>query len=167
MKSSTQVTQLEFILLELVAKGEGKWSWYELANALSRRDVPREPDMMVVLKQLAADGLLIRHMEAGSPRDRWELTAEGNAILIEQTNEKIKLATKKLIERELENFDEEQLAQVLNFIEFLKFQNVGDRLQEKKSNLPEMFGEFASEDRVMAEEGMAEYAELLRREDGD
>ncbi|WP_277752970.1 tetratricopeptide repeat protein [Microcystis aeruginosa] len=24
----------------LVEKGKGKWSWYELANALSRRDVP-------------------------------------------------------------------------------------------------------------------------------
>jgi DNA-binding MarR family transcriptional regulator len=129
-----QLTQLEFVLLELVAKGEGKWSWYELANALSRRDVPREPDMMVVLKQLAADGLLIRYVEAESPRDRWELTAEGNAILIEQTKEKSKLATKKLIERELDNFDEEQLAQILNFIALLKFQDGRDRLPEKNSN---------------------------------
>ncbi len=129
MKSSTQLTQLEFILLELVAKGEGKWSWYELANALSRRDVPREPDMMVVLKQLAADGLLQRHVEAGSPRDRWELTDEGNAILKAEKQEKIKLATIKQIHQELESFDEEQLAQVINFMAFVKFQALRDRLK--------------------------------------
>jgi PadR family transcriptional regulator PadR len=81
MKNLTQLTQLELVLLELVAKGQGKWSWYELANALSRRDVPREPDMMVVLKKLAADGLVKRYIETGSPRDRWELTPEGSMVL--------------------------------------------------------------------------------------
>ena len=81
MKNLTQLTQLELVLLELVAKGQGKWSWYELANALSRRDVPREPDMMVVLKKLAADGLVKRYVETNSPRDRWELTPEGSMVL--------------------------------------------------------------------------------------
>ncbi|MEG3871026.1 MULTISPECIES: hypothetical protein [unclassified Microcoleus] len=85
MKNLTQLTQLELVLLELVAKGQGKWSWYELANALSRRDVPREPDMMVVLKKLAADGLVQRYIETGSPRDRWELTTEGTILLTEAT----------------------------------------------------------------------------------
>lgn len=81
MKNLTQLTQLELVLLELVAKGQGKWSWYELANALSRRDVPREPDMMVVLKKLAADGLVQRYVATNSPRDRWELTPEGSMVL--------------------------------------------------------------------------------------
>ncbi|MEG4274357.1 MULTISPECIES: hypothetical protein [unclassified Microcoleus] len=85
MKNLTQLTQLELVLLELVAKGQGKWSWYELANALSRRDVPREPDMMVVLKKLAADGLVKRYLETNSPRDRWELTTEGTILLTELT----------------------------------------------------------------------------------
>ena len=64
------LTQLEFVLLQLVAKGDGKWSWYEIAQALSRLDVPREPDMMQVLKKLAAEGLLNREIQPGSPRDR-------------------------------------------------------------------------------------------------
>lgn len=81
MKNTTQLTQLEIVLLELVDKGQGKSSWYELANALSRRDVPREPDMMVVLKKLANKGLLQRYVESGSPRDRWELTPEGKNLL--------------------------------------------------------------------------------------
>lgn len=39
MKDTVQLTQLELVLLQLVEKGKGKWSWYELANTLSRRDV--------------------------------------------------------------------------------------------------------------------------------
>ncbi|MBD2386551.1 hypothetical protein [Cylindrospermum sp. FACHB-282] len=83
MKNSIQLTQLELVLIKLVAKGQGNWSWYELANSLSRLDVPREPDMMVVLKDLVAKGLLERHIQPGSPRDRWELTPAGTKILME------------------------------------------------------------------------------------
>jgi PadR family transcriptional regulator PadR len=83
MKDSIKLTQLELVLLKLVAKGEGNWSWYEIATSLSRLDVPREPDMMIVLKNLAAEGLLKRYVELDSPRDRWELTPAGNKILME------------------------------------------------------------------------------------
>jgi PadR family transcriptional regulator PadR len=76
MKNTTQLTQLEFVLLKLVDKGED-----ELANALSRQDVPREPDMMEVLKNLAHRGLVNRYVEKDSPCDRWELTLEGITVL--------------------------------------------------------------------------------------
>ncbi|MDF2388141.1 hypothetical protein JMG10_42355 [Nostoc ellipsosporum NOK] len=83
MKNFFQLTQLELVLLKLVAQGQGNWSWYELANSLSRLDVPREPDMMVVLKDMVAKGLVERHIQPGSPRDRWELTPTGTKILME------------------------------------------------------------------------------------
>ncbi len=83
MENSIQLTQLELVLLQLVAKGKGSWSWYELANSLSRLDVPREPDMMIVLKDLATKGLLERHIQPGSPRDGWELTPAGTKVLSE------------------------------------------------------------------------------------
>ncbi|MCL1463406.1 hypothetical protein [Argonema galeatum] len=44
--------------------------------------------MMVVLKKLAADGLLKRYVEIGSPRDRWELTSEGSILLREEIEER-------------------------------------------------------------------------------
>ena len=81
MTNSLKLTQLELVLIQLVAKGNGNWSWYEIASHLSRLDVPREPDMMVVLKKLAAEGLLKREVELGSPRDRWELTSTGVRII--------------------------------------------------------------------------------------
>ncbi|MEA5551039.1 hypothetical protein VB713_08615 [Anabaena cylindrica UHCC 0172] len=52
-------------------------------NSLSRLDLPREPDMMVVLKNLVARGLLERHIQTGSPRDRWNLTPASTKILME------------------------------------------------------------------------------------
>jgi hypothetical protein len=30
--TSKKLTQLELVLLQLIQKGQGKWSWYELAN---------------------------------------------------------------------------------------------------------------------------------------
>lgn len=81
MKDTRQLTQLELVLLQLIEKGQGQWSWYELANALSRRDVPREPDMMTVLKNLIQQDLVKRYVESGSPRDRWELTLKGEFLL--------------------------------------------------------------------------------------
>jgi PadR family transcriptional regulator PadR len=81
MKNTVQLTQLELVLLQFVERGKGEWSWYELANALSRRDVPREPDMMTVLKNLAQQGLVKRYVEKESPHDRWELTSKGEVLL--------------------------------------------------------------------------------------
>ena len=37
--------------------------------------------MMAVFKKLAADGLVKRYAQPGSPRDRWELTENGTIIL--------------------------------------------------------------------------------------
>jgi PadR family transcriptional regulator PadR len=81
MKDTVQLTQLELVFLQLIERG--KWSWYELANALFRRDVPREPDMMTVLKNLAQPGLVKRYVEKESPRDRWELTSKGEDLVWE------------------------------------------------------------------------------------
>lgn len=71
MKNSIQLNKIELVLLELVAKGAGNWSWDEIGQALSSRDVERETDMMVaIIKKLAVDGLLKRYVEPGNPRYR-------------------------------------------------------------------------------------------------
>jgi len=75
------MSEIELIILQLVSRGEGKYSWYEIAQGLSRLDVPREPDMLSVLKKLEIEGLLTRRIEPDSPRDSWELTGEGRKIV--------------------------------------------------------------------------------------
>jgi len=80
-----RLSELEMVLLRLVEKGGGRWGWHQLASQLSRVDVPRQPDMMSVLKKLAAEGLLVRHVIEGSPNDRWELTEPGKQAIASPT----------------------------------------------------------------------------------
>ncbi|MFB2936184.1 hypothetical protein ACE1B6_13100 [Aerosakkonemataceae cyanobacterium BLCC-F154] len=72
---------------------------------------------------------------------------------------------KELINQELATLNEEQLKQVVDFIAFLKFRDRCATLRENESKLAAIYSEFAEEDQLLAEEGMGEYAEMLRRED--
>jgi hypothetical protein len=69
--------------------------------------------------------------------------------------------------REIECHDEAQLQEVEEFVAFLKFRS---RYQFPapldREKVAQLYGEFAEEDRALAEAGMAEYARDLAREDG-
>ncbi|MBW4668634.1 MAG: hypothetical protein KME60_14705 [Cyanomargarita calcarea GSE-NOS-MK-12-04C] len=75
------------------------------------------------------------------------------------------LALKDLLRQEIEHLNEEQLKQVNDFIAFLKFRSRTVNLHINTSQMTKLYEEFAEEDRQMAEEGLDEYAELLRQED--
>lgn len=75
------------------------------------------------------------------------------------------VALKDVITQELENFNEEQLKQIAVFIAFLKFRTRYCNLQAVESQIATLYSEFAEEDQRLAEEGLDEYAELLRQED--
>lgn len=77
----SQLTTCERTLLQLIRAGAGTYDWYRLETHLSRIDVPRVPDMMSVLADMVARGLVLRHVTPGSPRDRWEVTEKGRALL--------------------------------------------------------------------------------------
>jgi hypothetical protein len=72
---------------------------------------------------------------------------------------------KQVLVQELENLNEEQLKQVNEFITFLKFRSRTFTLNIGRDRLASLYSELAEEDRKLAEEGMDEYAELLRQED--
>ncbi len=74
-------------------------------------------------------------------------------------------ALKELITQELESLNEEQLRQVADFLSFLKFRSRSRQWKIDKSQMAALYSEFAEEDRILAEEGLDEYAELLREED--
>jgi hypothetical protein len=77
------------------------------------------------------------------------------------------MAVKEHIVKELEDLDEQQLAEVEDYLAHLKFRS---RLQPRpafnKDVIAGLYREFAVEDRSMAEEGMTEYVRDLAREDG-
>ncbi len=70
------------------------------------------------------------------------------------------------IKQDLDRLTHSQLQQVAEFIAFLKFRNEHrHRVILDPIQLAEVFAEFADEDRVFAEVGMNDYAEMLDRED--
>jgi succinate dehydrogenase flavin-adding protein (antitoxin of CptAB toxin-antitoxin module) len=75
------------------------------------------------------------------------------------------VALKEFVVQELNNLNEEQIKQVVDFIAFLKFRSRRPSLQFDPTQIALLYGEFAQEDSQLAEEGFAEYAEILKQED--
>jgi hypothetical protein len=71
---------LERAVLQMVRNGGGQASWHRLATWLPSFDVPLTPDLMVVLKDLKARGLVTQTLVGGG-MDRWAITAAGEALL--------------------------------------------------------------------------------------
>lgn len=73
--------------------------------------------------------------------------------------------TKESLKQETDQLNDEQLKQIAEFIEFIKFRS---RFHQKVVNLEQfasLYQEFADEDQELAEMGMADYVEQLRQED--
>jgi hypothetical protein len=75
------------------------------------------------------------------------------------------LVDKKYLTQQLECLTKEQLQQVNEFINFLKFQAYSANLKINETQMAELYREFAEEDRQLVEQGMNEYEEMLSSED--
>ena len=76
------------------------------------------------------------------------------------------MTLKEKITGELDSFGEKELQQVETYVSFLKYQlrrNVRRDFNEVEAAA--LYKEFADEDRMLAEEGMADYARGLTDED--
>ena len=77
------------------------------------------------------------------------------------------LTSKTYLAQQLDNLNEEQLKQVGDFIDFLKFQARSNKLTIDETQIAKLYQEFAGEDRQLAEQGMEEYEEMLSVEDDE
>src|SRR2546421_3291213 len=75
---------LERTVLRLVRDGHGRASWHTLATQVPSHDVPLDPDIMTVLKDLQSRGLVTRALVGGG-MDAWTITPAGEAVLAGQT----------------------------------------------------------------------------------
>ena len=67
------------------------------------------------------------------------------------------------LKQDLDRLTHNQLQQVADFIAFLEFRNqCQHRVVLDPTQLSRLFTEFADEDRALAEEGMGDYAMMLR-----
>ncbi|MGR3311143.1 MAG: hypothetical protein ACUZ77_10260 [Candidatus Brocadiales bacterium] len=72
---------------------------------------------------------------------------------------------KEHLVKELEELNEKQLHEVEEYVTFLKFRSrfmPSPTLDEEQ--IAKLYGEFTEEDRLLAEEGMADYANSLSKE---
>lgn len=75
------------------------------------------------------------------------------------------ISTKEQVLTTLADFNEAQLKQVAEYLEFLKFRQRQIEPNIDETELAALYAEFADEDRELAENGLAEYAHNLKRED--
>ncbi|MFG6094164.1 hypothetical protein SPB21_02890 [Leptothoe sp. ISB3NOV94-8A] len=75
------------------------------------------------------------------------------------------LATSESLKQDIEKLTNKQLQQVAEFIAFLQFQEKRQRITLDPVLLAPLATEFAEEDRVLAESGMDDYADMLAKED--
>lgn len=75
------------------------------------------------------------------------------------------IITKENISQQIAELDEEQLKQVAEFIAFIKFRTRYSVPDIDETRLSALYGEFADEDRNLAEEGMADYKDGLEKEE--
>jgi hypothetical protein len=77
------------------------------------------------------------------------------------------MTVKERVTHELDQFNDDELQQVADYIAFLKFRTrrSGGHLMTDGEHLAGCYAAFAAEDRQLAEEGISAYADVLRKED--
>ncbi|MFQ5915887.1 MAG: hypothetical protein ACE5JS_22155 [Nitrospinota bacterium] len=76
------------------------------------------------------------------------------------------MSIKEQVAQELESLSEAELSRVAEYVAFLKLRSrLKPPLSIDETRLTALYAEFADEDRELADEGMADYAEGLMKED--
>jgi len=76
------------------------------------------------------------------------------------------MTIKEHLAHEIERLSEPELREVAEFVAFLKFrENVKAVTLPDEAEMAALYGEFRDEDRELAEAGMPDYVEGLRKED--
>lgn len=73
--------------------------------------------------------------------------------------------TKEHLAREIEALDEQQLREIADFIAFIRFKVRYSNLPKVDEQLGALYAEFAEEDQQLAEKGITEYMDMLKKED--
>lgn len=68
--------------------------------------------------------------------------------------------------KEIDTLDEKQLNELEEYVSFLKFRSrFKPSIDFNKKQIAQLYKEFGEEDRLLAEEGMSDYRNMLSRED--
>lgn len=74
---------------------------------------------------------------------------------------------KEEVTRQLDSFTDAELHEVVQYLALLRYRSRVTPHNYDEQHLAALYGEFAEEDRVLAEEGIADYTSALAREDAE
>ena len=72
------------------------------------------------------------------------------------------MSLKEYVAHEMETLGDKELQAVAEYVSFVKFRS---RTSLDEASLASLYGEFAQEDRELAESGIPDYADALAQED--
>lgn len=74
---------------------------------------------------------------------------------------------KEEVTRQLDSFTDAELYEVVQYLALLRYRSRITPRDYDEQQLAALYGEFAEEDRALAEEGIADYASALTKEDAE
>jgi hypothetical protein len=75
------------------------------------------------------------------------------------------MTTKQQIAKQLDELSNSELVKVKKYVGFLKKRSGNPRAKLSDKSIQNLYRQFAAQDREIAEEGMGDYLESLKRED--
>ncbi len=69
------------VIVELIAKNDGKWTWYQLERGLNSRNIGGQINTITEVEALIADGLLTMKSDPNYPAPLYLVTEKGKAFL--------------------------------------------------------------------------------------
>lgn len=73
--------ETKFIFLDLTAKNDGKWTWYQLERGLNARGIGGQVDTIEEVRKLVKEGLITERKDDKYPHPLYFITDEGRHIL--------------------------------------------------------------------------------------
>ncbi len=68
-------------VLELISRHDGQWSWYQLERVLAGEETLRSRKLLVILRELEAQGLISSIVVTGRMDPLYSITAKGASAL--------------------------------------------------------------------------------------
>ena len=72
---------MQGIILELISRNDGKWTWYQLERGLDSKGLGGCPNLMELIGDLVQAGLLEEQHDDRFPHPLYRVTKQGHAVL--------------------------------------------------------------------------------------
>ncbi len=71
-------------ILELIARHDGSWTWYQLERALGERAEVKAGQLPAALNELERNGLIVASHDSRFPQPVYRLTEKGLSLILGQ-----------------------------------------------------------------------------------